>query len=380
MSGGTDISTDFALGPAVFSVNFARPILSEINPYVPGKPISEVAREYGITDIVKLASNENPLGPSPRAVEAVKRFAEDLHLYPDAGGYALRHKLSRIHDYPADGIILGNGSTEIIELICEAFLEPGWEAVTGPQAFFKYRIACQIMGVRPTMVPMPNFNYDIEGIVEVMNERTRLVFIANPNNPTGTYLNRDQVERLLEALPPQALLVLDEAYFDFIENADYPSGLDYVKAGKPVIVLRTFSKAYGLAGLRCGYALADPALIGDMHKVREAFNCNALAQVAAEAALDDGDFLARTVDFARRGVTEYEVKLKKLGLKVVPSVTNFVLVDLQRPAQGIFVELLKRGVIVRPMAPYDLPNCIRVSVGLEEEREKLYRALGEVLD
>ncbi len=375
MCGGAD----GGVMPAVLSMNFARPILSEIHPYVPGKPISEVAREYGITDIVKLASNENPLGPSPRGVEAVKRFAADLHLYPDAGGYNLRHKLAKVHDFPADGIILGNGSTEIIELICEAFLEPGWEAITGPQAFFKYRIACQIMGVRPVMVPMPDYNYDIEGIIAALDERTRLVFIANPNNPTGTFVKRDLLERLLEALPPQALLVLDEAYFDFIEHPDYPSGLDYIKAGKPVIVLRTFSKAYGLAGLRCGYAFADPGLIADMHKVREAFNCNALAQVAAEAALDDDEFLKRTVAFARRGIAEYEAKLKKLGLKVVPSVTNFVLVDLQRPAQEIFVELLKRGVIVRPMAPYDLPTCVRISVGLEEERERLYRALAEVL-
>jgi histidinol-phosphate aminotransferase len=360
-------------------MNIARPILEEIHPYIPGKPISEVAREYGVNDIVKLASNENPLGPSPKALEAMLEAASSIHLYPDAGGYTLVQKLSELNDHDPAGILLGNGSTEIVEIICEAFLEPGLEAITGPQAFFKYRIACQIMGVRPLMIPMPQYTYDVDAIIAAMTPETRLVFIANPNNPTGTYLKSADVERIIGELPPQALLVLDEAYFDFVDLPDYPNGLEYVKAGQPVIVLRTFSKAYGLAGIRCGYALTQPAIAASMHKVREAFNCNALAQIAAEAALDDGEFLDRTNANNRSGLGELQNRLTTMGLYVIPSITNFVLVDFKRSCKTIFVELLKRGVIVRPMEPYELPTCCRISVGLPEEHKKLFAALQEIM-
>ncbi|HDH58291.1 MAG TPA: histidinol-phosphate transaminase [Bacteroidetes bacterium] len=360
-------------------MDLARPILSEIRPYVPGKPISEVAREYGVDDIVKLASNENPLGPSPLAMEALKEAISSLNLYPDAGSFSLRGKLSRLHDYPADGIILGNGSAEIVELICEAFLEPGRQAITGPQAFFKYRIACQIMGVRPIMVPMPDYRYDVDAIIDAVNKDTRLVFIANPNNPTGTYLNKTEIERILEALPPEGILVLDEAYFEFIDLPDYPNGLDYVKSGRRVIVLRTFSKAYGLAGIRCGYAFTLPHIAAAMQKVREAFNCSSLAQIAAEAALDDQKFLDKTLENNRRGMRELENGLKNLGLDVVPSVTNFFLVNLKQPCDRVFIELLKRGVIIRPMGPYELPNCARISVGLPDHHTRLFTALREVI-
>ncbi len=358
----------------------ARLILDEIHPYVPGKPISEVAREYGVTDIVKLASNENPLGPSPRAIEALKNAISEVNLYPDAGGYSLVNKLSGIHDYPPEGIILGNGSTEIVELICEAFLETGLEAITGPQAFFKYRIACQIMGVRPTMVPMPNYTYNVDAMIEAMNANTRLVFIANPNNPTGTYLKADKIERLIDALPKEATLVLDEAYFEFVDLDDYPNGLDFLKAGKRVIVLRTFSKAYGLAGLRCGYGFASPDVIASMHKVREAFNCNSLAQIAAEAALDDHEFLARTMEVNRQGMEYTEAGFNRLNIEYVPSVTNFILADFKRPGREFFEDMLRRGVIIRPMAPYDLPTCMRVSIGLPEENRRLFKALEELLN
>lgn len=356
-----------------------RSILAEIHPYVPGKPISEVAREYGIQDIVKLASNENPRGPSPQARQAIEEAAAHVHLYPDAGSYALRQKLSQLHDFHAEGIITGNGSTEIVELICEALLEPGLEAITGPQAFFKYRIACQIMGVRPTMVPMPDFRYDADGILKAINARTRLIFVANPNNPTGTYLSRSQVERILGNLPGDGILVLDQAYHEFVDQSDYPDGLEYVKAGQRVVVLRTFSKAYGLAGIRCGYALTIPEIAAAMHKVREAFNCNSLAQAAALAALSDRDFLTETIDHNRVGLAHLESGLKGLGLNVVPSVCNFLLVDFCRPIGPVFRDLLKRGVIIRPMEPYELPTCARISVGLAHEHQRLFAALKEVL-
>ncbi|RJP80060.1 MAG: histidinol-phosphate transaminase [Candidatus Zixiibacteriota bacterium] len=357
----------------------ARPILTEIHPYIPGKPISEVAREFGVGDIVKLASNENPLGPSPRALEAMRAMLPAIHLYPDGGCYSLRCKLAGVYDFPADGIVLGNGSTEIVELICEAYLEPGREAITGPQAFFKYRIGCQIMGVQPVMVPMPGYRYDVKAILKAVNARTRLVFIANPNNPTGTYLSRAEIERLIDGLPPQVILVLDEAYHEFVNLPDYPDGLEYVRAGLPVIVLRTFSKAYGLAGVRCGYALTRPGIAADLHKVREVFNCNCLAQIAATAALDDLDFLRATLDLNRRGLDELATRLPQYGLEVVPSVGNFVLADFHRPLEPVFTALLQRGVIVRPMGPYQLPTCARISVGLPEHHQKLFAALQEIL-
>lgn len=360
-------------------MSFERPILAEIHPYIPGKPISEVAREYGVKDIVKLASNENPLGPSPKALDALRNAAASINLYPDAGGYLLRQKLSQLYDYSADSIILGNGSTEIVELICEAFLEPGLEAITGPQAFFKYRIGCQIMGVQPTMIPMPNYTYDAQAIIAAINPKTRLVFIANPNNPTGTYLAKPEIDRIIDALPPDAMLVLDEAYYEFVDLPDYPDGLRYVKDGKRVIVLRTFSKAYGLAGIRCGYALAAPQVVNAMHKVREAFNCNSLAQVAAAAALGDTEFLAETLEVTRQGMRQLEEGFGELDLFYVPSVTNFFLVDFKRPGKELFEELLKRGVIIRPMALYGLPTHMRISTGLPREHEKLFGALRQVL-
>ncbi|MFH1863140.1 MAG: histidinol-phosphate transaminase, partial [bacterium] len=326
-----------------------------------------------------LASNENPRGPSPKAVEAINRALREIHLYPDAGGYALGQRLSQEFDFPADSIVLGNGSVEIIEIICEAFLEPGWESITGPQAFLKYRIASQIMGVRPIMVPMPDFRYDGEAMVRAITPKTKLVFIANPNNPTGTYLDRTQVERILGSLPDQGILVLDEAYFEYMDKPDYPNGLDYVKAGERVIVLRTFSKAYGLAGVRCGYAFAPPEIAVAMQKVREPFNCSSLAQVAALAALDDQDFVQESLQLNRLGMAEVVSGLKEFPVDVIPSVTNFVLVDFRRPFKPLFTELLKRGVIIRPMEPYDLPTCARISIGLSHEHKKLIMALREVL-
>jgi histidinol-phosphate aminotransferase len=357
----------------------ARPILTEIEPYIPGKPISEVMREFGVKDVVKLASNENPLGPSPRAVEAMREAIGQAQLYPDGNAYQLRQKLALRHDLPMEGILLGNGSVELMEIICEAYLEPGREAITGPQAFFKYRIACQIMGVRPIMVPMPGFQYDVQGIIRAMTPKTKLVFIANPNNPTGWYLDRQAVERILGALPSSALLVLDEAYYDYVHEPDYPNGLDYVKAGAPVIVTRSFSKIYGLAGVRCGYALTLTDIAADLQKVREVFNCNSLAQVSALASLDDANFLKKSIESNRAGLMHLEEGLKKLGLKANPSVCNFVLVDFGKPIGPIFRELLKRGVIIRPMEPYELPTCARISVGLPRQHEKLFEALREII-
>jgi histidinol-phosphate aminotransferase len=360
-------------------IDLARPILAEMEPYIPGKPIWEVAREFGVTDIVKLASNENPAGPSPKAIAAVKAALGEVHLYPDGAGYTLRHKLAKLHDWPVEGILLGNGSVELMEIVCEAFLEPGSEAITGPLAFFKYRIACQIMGVQPVMVPMPDYTYDVGAIIKAFTPKTRLVFIANPNNPTGTYLPKSQVDRLIGALPEKALAVLDEAYVEFIDKPDYQEGFHYLRQGARVVVTRSFSKVYGLAGLRCGYALTQPDIAESLNKVREVFNCNLLAQVAGEAALDDTEFLKASIANNHRGLAELDAGLKKLGLKTVPSVANFILTDFGKPIGPIFTELLKRGVIIRPMQPYGLPTCARITVGYSEHHQKLFAALKEIL-
>lgn len=360
-----------------------RPRVREIVPYEPGKPIEEVVREFGVTDVVKLASNENPLGPSPKARAAAARALDTVHLYPDAAAWALREALAARLGIPSDHLLPGNGTAEIIEIVTEAFLGPGDIAVTGDQAFFKYRIAVQIMDGRLESLPMPDMAYDIDAIVDRLRPTrgpaAKVVFLANPNNPTGLPVSRSDVDRIVAALGPDQLLVLDEAYYEFIERDDYPQSLDYIRQGANVVVLRTFSKAYGLAGLRVGFAVARPDVLRAMWKVKEAFNTNAVAQAAALAALDDEDHLRATLALNGAGKARLYDFCDDLGLRFWRSETNFVLVDLAREAQPVFDALLRRGVIVRPLRGYLLPTCIRVSVGTPREMERFERALTEVL-
>jgi len=355
-----------------------RPGLKEIHPYIPGKPISEVAREYGIQSIIKLASNENPMGPSPLAIKAAGKALNDVNRYPDPGGYELRRKISRMLGLRMEEVILGNGSVEIVEQIAGAFLDPGDEAVVGDPAFSKYDIATRIMGGRVVAVPLREWTHDLEAMADAVTSRTRLIFIPNPNNPTGTMVTSDAVAAFLDRLPGGVIVVFDEAYYEYIEREDYPDTLARVREGKDVIVLRTFSKIFGLAGLRIGYGLAKEELIQPLNVVRETFNTNSVAQAAALAALDDRDHVFRSRESNEQGMKVLADGLHAMGLEFIPSVANFVLVDFGVDVREVFQGLLKRGVIVRPMIPYRLPTMARVTVGKEGENERFLDALSDL--
>jgi histidinol-phosphate aminotransferase len=351
-----------------------------LTPYPPGKPIEEVERELGIQGSIKLASNENPLGPSPRAVAAVSAALSGMHLYPDGSAFYLRRRLAERHRVSPDDILVGNGSNEIIELIVRTFLRPRDEAVMADQAFVIYRMVVQAVAATPRVIPLRNFTHDLEAMAEAVTPRTRLVFLANPNNPTGTIFRRREWKAFLRALPPRQLIVVaDDAYADYVEDPEYPDTVAERGDGSvPVVTLRTFSKLYGLAGLRIGYAVAPGAVIEAMQRIRQPFNVNALALVGALAALDDQEHVRRTLEVNHQGMRMLSTAFDRLGLPFVPSAANFVLV---RVGQGLTVyqRLLQRGVIVRPMDGYSLPEYLRVTIGLPEENRRFVEALESVL-
>ncbi len=361
-----------------------RPLVAEyietLAPYVPGKPIEETEREYGVTGAIKLASNENPLGPSPLALEALDRAARQLHLYPDGASYHLVRKLAGFLDVPPEMIVLGCGSNEIIELVVRTFMMPDDEAVLCKGSFLMYKVSLQAHGRRFVEVPMkPGFGYDLPAMARAIGPRTRVVFLANPDNPTGTAFSRAELEAFLAKVPQDVLVVLDEAYFEYVTWADYPNGLDYVRKMPNVMVMRTYSKIYGLAGLRLGYGIMSPERAKYLHRTRMPFNISALAQAAGVAALDDAEHVRKSRDQTIAGIHYLEEELKKLGAKVPPSYANFVFADLGRPAQPIYEALLRRGIITRPVPNYGFPNALRISVGLPAHNLKLVAALREIL-
>jgi histidinol-phosphate aminotransferase len=351
-----------------------------LTPYPPGKPIEEVERELGISGSIKLASNENPLGPSPRAMAAVADALRTVHLYPDGSAFYLRRRLAERHGVSPDDILVGNGSNEIIELIVRTFLRPRDEAVMADQAFVIYRMVVQAVAATPRVIPLRNFTHDLEAIAEAVTPRTRLIFLANPNNPTGTIFRRAAWEAFLRALPPRQLLVVaDDAYADYVDDPEYPDTIALRGDGNvPVVTLRTFSKLYGLAGLRIGYAVAPAPVIEAMQRIRQPFNVNGLALVGALAALDDVDHVQRTLAVNREGMRVLTEAFRRLELPFVPSAANFILV---RVGQGLAVYegLLRQGVIVRPMDGYGLPEYLRVTIGLPEENARFIEALETVL-
>ena len=357
----------------------SRPIVGTITPYEPGKPISEVEREYGLTNVIKLASNENPLGPSPKAIAAVRTALVDLHRYPDGAGFYLKEKLSQRLGVPTEWLALGNGSTELVELVTEAFMGEGDESVIGRYEFFKYRIAVQIMNGVTVWAEMPNLGYDPDELLAKVTPRTKVLWIANPNNPTGTLMTRDEVGFLMDRIPTEVMVVIDEAYYDYRNPATYPDTLKYVREGRNVVVMRTFSKSYGLAGLRVGYAITTPEIAQALNRVREAFNVNSLGQIGAMAALDDEDYLQAGIKLNTEGKAQFYRELGKLGVEYVPSEANFVLIKLPMAGRDMFQCLLKRGVVVRPVDGYGLKNYIRVSIGLLQENERFFKELGEEL-
>ncbi len=356
-----------------------RPAIEKIRPYVPGKPIEEVERELGVGRVIKLASNENPLGPSPAAMDAISRFTPGIHRYPDAAGYYLRRKLSDRLGVADDCIVLGNGSVEIMEQIAAAYLDPSDGTVIGWPSFFKYVIVSQIMGGTMTRVPMIDMRYDLPALADAVGPGTRLVFIANPNNPTGTMVTADEAASFLDSIPEGVVVVFDEAYYEYIERDDYPDTMAYMREGRNVIILRTFSKIYGLAGLRIGYGIARPDIIASLNRVRETFNTNSLAQVAAFHALDDREHVEKTLRQNREERARLMRELSGLGLDPTPSVTNFLLTDMGRDATDLYSNLLREGVIIRPMKMYDLPNAMRITVGTAGENDRLLEGLAKVL-
>jgi histidinol-phosphate aminotransferase len=347
-------------------------------PYEPGKPIEEVEREYGIAHSVKLASNENPLGPSPKALAALRAKLDQLHLYPDGDCFYLKNRLAKKLAVAPENLIFGNGSNEIIELAARTFLRPGDEAVMAEQAFVVYHLIVQAVGGKSKQVPLSNFTHDLNAIAEAVSPQTRMVFLANPNNPTGTIFRRDEWDRFLDKVSAEVLLIVDEAYFEYVQDAGYPDSLKYHAEGRAILTLRTFSKLYGLAGLRIGYGVAPKELISMMQRVRQPFNVNAAAQWAALAALDDVDHVRRSLEVNRQGLEYLQSEFAKLGLAHVPSHGNFILVRVGK-GQEIFQQLLTQGVIVRPMGAYKFPEYVRVTVGTMEENRKFIDALERVI-
>jgi len=347
-------------------------------PYEPGKPIEEVEREYGVANSVKLASNENPLGPSPKAVAALRAKLDHLHLYPDGDCFYLKEGLAKKLGIAPDRLIFGNGSNEIIELAARTFLRVGDEAVMAEQAFVVYQLIVQAVGAKSKQVPLRDYTHDLEAIADAVSARTRMVFLANPNNPTGTIFRRAAWEKFLAKVSPDVLLIVDEAYFEYVEDGDYPNSLRYHVPDRAILTLRTFSKLYGLAGLRIGYGIAPAELIAMMQRVRQPFNVNAAAQWAALAALGDADHVERSLTANRQGRDFLQGEFTRLGLAFVPSHGNFVLVRVGK-GQEMFKKLLSLGVIVRPMGGYRFPEHIRVTVGTMDENRKFIEALQKVI-
>ncbi len=359
--------------------NLINPHIKDLKPYSPGKPIQELERELGIAGAIKLASNENPLGPSPKAVAAIKESLGEINRYPDGGGFYLKQTLAPSLEVESENIIFGNGSDELIEIICRTFLNPGEQVISADCTFVEYRLVSESFGAEMIAVPLKEFTYDLEAMARAVTEKTKLIFIANPNNPTGTMVNRVAFDKFMGDIPPQIILVMDEAYYEYAVSASFPDTISYIRQGRNVIALRTFSKIYGLAALRIGYGIAKSDIIDYMNRVRLPFNVNSLAQTAALAALSDKEHLSRSREVARQGREYLYSQFKELGIDYIPSAANFILLDTRRDGRRIYQAMLKEGVIVRPMEVYDLPGYIRVTVGTEGENRRLMEALKRAL-
>lgn len=357
----------------------ANEYVRKLIPYVAGKPIEEVERELGITNIIKLASNESPLGPSPKALDAAKKALENIRMYPEGSCYVLRTKLCEHLNVSPEMLMFGNGSDDLIHCLGLAFLQDTDEVVTASPTFVQYRAAAMLAGSALHEVPVKNYTYDLDALADRFNDKTRLVFIANPNNPTGTMSTRSEIERLLARLPERAIAVLDEAYFEYVDSPDYPNSIDYIRQGKNVVTLRTFSKIYALAGLRVGYGIASPEIVKIIDQVREPFNVNSVAQYAAAASLDDRNQVIRSREVNDTGKRMFYEAFHSLGLSYAPSQANFVFVDFGRDAQQVADLLMRKGIIIRPGKIFGTPTCARVTMGTVEENERFITALKEVL-
>ncbi|MGE5173238.1 MAG: histidinol-phosphate transaminase [Betaproteobacteria bacterium] len=354
--------------------------IRSISPYVPGKPVEELERELGISGSIKLASNENPLGPSPKAMAAIKKAVEGLNRYPDGSGFYLSQALAKKYDVDISQIILGNGSNELIELVVRTFVQPGDETIgdeimSADPSFVVYRMITQAAGGTNVIVPCKDMRHDLEAMAERITPKTRIVFIANPNNPTGTMNTNVEMDRFMERVPDHVIVAVDEAYFEYVTHADYPDSVDYLKAGKDVLALRTFSKIYGLAGLRIGYGITTAGIAELMNKVRQPFNTNLLAQVGALAALADRKHVEKSIAINNEGKQYLYQSFQQLGVSYIPTETNFILFETRLDGRELYHALLKQGVIIRPMGG----NRLRVTIGLPEENKRFVAELEKIV-
>ncbi|MEI7881412.1 MAG: histidinol-phosphate transaminase [bacterium] len=359
----------------------ARPWVAGLGVYEPGRPIEEVAREMGFQDaseVIKLASNENALGPSPKAVAAMKKAAREMHLYPDGGAFYLRQALGKKLNVSPDQITVGSGSNELIEFIGHVFLDASTSIVMADRAFVVYKLVADMFRARTIKVPMRNFTHDLDAMLAAITPDTRVVFVSNPNNPTGTMVDQAALDRFMARIPDHVLVAFDEAYIELLPPERQPDCLKYLRAGQKVIILRTFSKTYGLAGLRIGYGVASEDCIKLLQRVRQPFNTTAMAQMAAIAALEDDEFVARTRAMTQDGVAFFEAMFRKMKLEFVPTSANFILVKVG-PGRKIFDAMQRAGVIVRPMDPYGLPEYIRITIGTRAENRRCISVLKKVL-
>ena len=359
-------------------MQFVKPYLKDVPIYTPGKSLEEVKRQYGLETIHKLASNENMLGPSEKAIQAIKDSMDDVLYYPDPGAVALREKLAEFYHRHIDEIMVGNGSEELIDQLCRTFVEAGDEVLTSEYSFEKYFISTRLMQAVPVHAPMKDFTYDLDAIFDLISPRTKIIFIANPNNPTGTLVQKEKLEKFIAKVPENIVIVMDEAYFEYAILEDgCPDALDYNLPN--LITMRTFSKSYGLAGLRIGYLIAPKEIVEQISHTRGVFNTNLFAQRAAIAGLDDQAHIKKTVEFNLRERNRVAAELTKLGMQVYQSATNFLFMETPIPGLELAEELLKRGIIVRPIANYGLMNHVRISIGLEHQNDKLLEDLKEIL-
>ena len=350
-----------------------------LQPYHPGKPIEELQRELGLSDIVKLASNENPLGPSQQVLDAIAG-CKDLSRYPDGNGYTLKKILADKHGVDPEQITLGNGSNDVLEMTARAFVNSEHQVIYSKHSFAVYPIVTQAVGAEHVVVPALEWSHDLDAMLAAITDKTRLMFIANPNNPTGTWVNELSLRRLLEQVPDHVIVLVDEAYFEYAcTEENYPDTSKWLNDFPNLIVTRSFSKAYGLAALRIGYALSHVDVANLLNRVRQPFNNNQLALVAAETALSDNDYINHTVSVNQAGMDYLLKSFDDMGLEFIPSLGNFICVDFEQPTDAIYQQLLHAGVIVRPVANYDMPNHLRISIGTEQENKKFIHELGRIL-
>lgn len=360
-------------------ISLASPGIRGLQPYQPGKPVEELERELGLTNVIKLASNENPLGPSPKVIEALSRAATELARYPDGSAFHLKRLLADHLDVATNTLTIGNGSNDVLELLARVFLRPGTESIVSQHSFVVYPLVTTALGADLTVIPAKNFCQDLDATLAAISARTRMIFIANPNNPTGSWIDEQSITQFLDQVPHNVIVVLDEAYFEYVDEPTYPDGIRLFSKYPNLVVTRTFSKAYGLAALRLGYAVSHPDIADMMNRVRQPFNVNSLALAGAEAALADQAHVQEAIALNKAGMAYFEQACEQLGLGYIPSAGNFIAVDFGKPAGPIYEALLKEGIIVRPVGVYEMPHHLRITIGLKHENERCVESIKKVL-